>query len=463
MSDVLHAPVPLPPRKTGREREFDRIINDFKSDAGAIEDAPVPLKANATLYVVLTLLVVAILWSIIGTVDRIVIAPGRIETRAPTLVMQPFTTSRIVQIDVRPGDHVKKGQALVRFDPAFAQADVASLGQKVAMLTAETERLDAELRGTPYTVGPNDGPERITQAQIYEQEVTNYQAETVALDSKLGQTAAQLQMDEASLPGMNDQLQMAQALVDIQKQLQEKKAAAPLDVMKARDSAIDAQLRLTETTGDRHKMTSQRAELEQDRRAYVEKWRSDHNQQLVDDRQQLAEATETLSKATRLNDFTALVAPADGTVQAVADRSVGSVVREAETLVTLVPDGTDLYVEANVSSRDISYLETGDTVRVKLESYPFQRFGTVTGTLEMISPDSAPLQTDSDPAKPADARLVYHARVRLAETVDVLAARGIYLRPGLVASAEIKTGQRSIASYILNPVLRIRDESMREP
>ena len=428
MSEVITtAP---PPRKTGREREFERIINDFKSDAGAIEEAPAPLKANATLYVVLTLLAVAIVWSVIGTVDRIVVAPGRIETRAPTLVMQPFTTSRIVQIDVRPGDHVKKGQALVRFDPAFAQADVASLGQKVAMLTAETERLDAELRGAPYTAGPNDGPERVTQAQIYEQEVTNYQAETVALDSKLAQTVAQLQMDEASLPGMNDQLQMAQALVDIQKELQEKKAAAPLDVMKARDGAIDAQLRLTETTGDRNKLTSQRAELEQDRRAYIEKWRSDHNQQLVDARQQLAEATETLRKARRLNDFTALVSPADGTVQEVADRSVGSVVREAETLVTLVPDGTDLYVEANVSSRDIGYLETGDTVRVKLESYPFQRFGTVTGVLEMMSPDSAPLQADnSDPTKPVDARMVYHARVRLSETVGALSARGIYLRP----------------------------------
>jgi HlyD family secretion protein len=326
------------------------------------------------------------------------------------------------------------------------------------MLTAESERLEAELSGAPYGAGPGDGPERITQAEIYDQEITNYQAETVALDSKLGQTLAQLQMDEASLPGLKDQFKMAQALVDIQQQLQDKKAAAPLDVMRAKNAAIDAELRVTNTLGDRNKLTSQRAELEQDRRAYVEKWRSDHNQQLVDARQQLSEATETLNKARRLNDFTALTAPADGTVQEVADRSVGSVVREAETLVTLVPDGSALYVEANVSSRDVGYLQTGQAVRVKLESYPFQRFGTVTGVLEMMSPDSAPLEADNDKST-----LVYHARVRLNESAASLAARRIYLRPGLVASAEIKTGKRSIASYILNPVLRLSDESMREP
>ena len=97
--------------------------------------------------------------------------------------------------------------------------------------------------------------------------------------------------------------------------------------------------------------------MEQERQAYIEKWRSDHNQQLVDARQQLAEATETLSKAHRMHEFTDLTAPADGTMQEVADRSMGSVLREAETLVTLVPDNADLYVEANVSSRDVTYLK----------------------------------------------------------------------------------------------------------
>ena len=105
----------------------DPISHGFSPDAAQIEEAPVPLSAHAALYVVLALLVIAILWAIFGSVDRIVVAPGKIATRTPLVVMQPFTTSRILKIDVKAGDHVRKGQVLVAFDPAFVQADVASL------------------------------------------------------------------------------------------------------------------------------------------------------------------------------------------------------------------------------------------------------------------------------------------------------------------------------------------------
>ena len=175
-------------------------------------------------------------------------------------------------------------------------------------------------------------------------------------------------------------------------------------------------------------------------------------------RQDLAEASETLNKANRMHELTEIAAPVDATVLEVADRSIGSVLKEAETLVTLVPDGAQLYVEANVPSRDISYLKVGDSVRVKLESYPFQRFGTINGVLTVISPDSMPLKDADDQSK-----LVYRVEVKLNENAASLAARNIRLKPGLVASAEIKTGTRSIASYVLNPILRIKDESMREP
>jgi HlyD family secretion protein len=160
-----------------------------------------------------------------------------------------------------------------------------------------------------------------------------------------------------------------------------------------------------------------------------------------------------------MREFTEITAPVDATVQDVADRSIGSVLKEAETLMTLVPDNAALYVEAMVASRDVSYLRLGDMVRVKLESYPFQRFGTANGVLTEISPDSI-AQKEGEGGR---TRMVYRAQVRLTDPPGELAARGIRLKPGLVASAEIKTGRRTVASYILDPVLRITDESLREP
>jgi membrane fusion protein, hemolysin D len=447
-------------RRFGDEefRGDSEAAHGFKPDAVAIEEAPVPLSAHAAIYVLAALLVVAILWAIFGAVDRIVVAPGKITTRTPLLVMQPFTTSRILQINVKAGDHVRKGQVLVVFDPAFAQADVASLQHKVESLTAQTERLEAELTGKTFTARPAESAERFTQAQIFAHEMSDYQAELKQRDSRLEQVMSQILVDQASIPGIRAQLDMAHRMVAIQQNLRAQQAAAELDVMRAQSSEIDSDLKLRNTMGDVTKLQAQRTETQHERQAFLDKWRSDHNQQLVQGRQELAEASETLGKAHRMKDLTEIVAPVDGIVLEVADRSVGSVLREAETLITLVPDGADLYVEANVPSRDVSYVKVGDVVRVKLEAYPFQRFGTVNGTLDVISADSVPLKQGD-----AQSELIYRVQVRISDNLRDLALRGIHVRPGLVASAEIKSGKRSVASYILNPILRTADESLREP
>src|SRR6185312_2614946 len=154
-----------------------------------------------------------------------------------------------------------------------------------------------------------------------------------------------------------------------QNRLQQQQAAATLDVLRAQSSLIDANNRLRNTQGEIQRLSNHHGEIEHERADYIEK--------LVEARQQLAAATETLNKADRMREFTEITAPVDGTIQEVADRSIGSVLKEAETLVTMVPDNAALYVEAMVASRDISYLKLDDTVRVKLETYPFQRFGTL--------------------------------------------------------------------------------------
>jgi HlyD family secretion protein len=436
-------------------RKDGTVAHGFKPDAVAIEEAPVPVSANAALYTVIALLVIAILWSVFGSLDRIVVAPGKIATRTPLIVMQPFTTSRIQGIAVLPGDHVRKGQVLVTFDPAFAQADVASLAHKVERTTAQIARLEAQLDGTPFV--PEAGTEWATQAQIFTQESETYAAEMAQRDSRMRGLESQLRAQRDALASLVQQREMSHKVVDIYKRLADQKAGAPLDVMRAQSNALEADTKVTGTAGDIRKLEEQHAELAAERRAYLDKWRSDHNQQLVQARQEFAEASETLNKAQRLREFTQLRAPADGTILEIADRSVGSVLREAETLLTLVPDGAHLYVEANVPSRDISYVKVGDEVQVKLEAYPFQRQGTLKGRLAVLSADSIQLKEGDQ------TRLVYRAQVQLTDTPRAIAARGFRMRPGLVATAEIKTGDRSIAEYVLDPMLRTAHEGMREP
>jgi hemolysin D len=438
---------------------FERIANEFKDDAAAIEEARVPVATHAALWLALALLTLGVIWATIGRVDRIVVGEGKIANRDAMLVMQPFTTSRIVSIHVKSGDHVTRGQVMARFDPVFAEADAAALRSKVNSLTAQVERLDAQLAGRAYVAGANADAERLTQAQIYVQEMNDLQAGIAQRGSRLNQIESELASNQAVIPGLQQQVLVASQVMGMQERLRREAAAATLDVLRAQSSQIDSSNRLRNTQGEVQRLSGQRAEQVHERQAYMEKWRSDHNQQLVETRRQLSESSETLNKAQRMREFTEMRAQVDGTVLEVADRSIGSVLREAETLITVVPDGADMYVESMIASRDVSYLKLGDAVRVKLESYPFQRFGTLDGVLTEISPDSLSQREGED--RPA--RLMYRVQVRLAADPADLARRGIHLRPGLVASAEIKTGTRTIASYVLDPVLKITDESLREP
>ena len=433
------------------------LVHAFKPDATAIEEAPVPVSAHLALYVVLALLVIALLWTVFGSVDRIVVAPGKIATRTPLIVLQPFAASRILDIRVRPGDHVRKGQVLATFDPAFAQADVASLAYKERDLKAQVARLQAELNGSSFEAAAGDEPDRQAQAQIFQQEMAEYSAELAQRDHRVAELDSQIKAGDATISGLQRQFKMAQKVEAIYRRLFAQKAAAPLDVMKAQSNAIDFRTRLENAVGDEEKLRQQRAGARDARQSFLDRWRGDHNKQLVQAQQDLVDATQTLRKARTMKTLTEMRAPANAVVLEVADRSPGSVLREAETLVTLVPDNAKLYIAASIPAHDIGYVKAGETVRVKLDAYPFQRYGTLNGRLASISPDSLPFSPD----KPS--QLVYRAQVQLTDATRALLRRGIRLRPGMVAAAQIKTGKRSIISYILNPVLRIGNESLKEP
>ncbi len=427
----------------------------FQSQARLLEERPVPLPAYTVLYVLLALLIIALGWAVFGTVDRIVVAQGRIATSAPVIVMQSFTTSRILKIHVKAGDRVRKGQVLVTFDPAFAQADEYSLAQKRAALAADTGRMEAELSGEKGFAADND-PERRVQGQLFAQRKAQFAAEMDIRDRRREQVNAQLEAARRNVAALERELAMAQNVVKIRRDLEAQKAGAALETMQAEKDQIDVDMKLKSANAEITRLEQQRAEIAAERQSWLDQWRGDLNQKLAAGRQELAAASENLNKAQKMRDLAELRAPVDGVILEVADRSEGSVLREGETLLTLVPANAGLILEGSISSRDIGYVKVGDPVRVKLEAYPFQRFGTLDGMVDVISPDSVAV-------KEGESALVFHTRVRINESPAALAARTIRLRPGLVASADIQSGRRSIISYLTDPILKTGEESLREP
>jgi hemolysin D len=179
-----------------------------------------------------------------------------------------------------------------------------------------------------------------------------------------------------------------------------------------------------------------------------------------------------LSKAQQRTKLQLLTAPVSGMVQQLSVHTVGGVVTPAQTLLVLVPSDSRLEIEAMVSNRDIGFVHAGDEVEIKVDTFDFTRYGLLHGQVLSISSDSIVRDAPSDksPDKSAGAassepkgqELSYAARISLDRTQMQIEDKMVNLSPGMAVTAEIKTGSRRIISYLLSPLMKYKQESLRE-
>ncbi|PWC40883.1 HlyD family type I secretion periplasmic adaptor subunit [Azospirillum sp. TSO35-2] len=450
---------------------------DYLPDGAAIEHAPLPWAARSTLYVLAGLLAALVLWAGLAQVDRIVAAGGRLVTTAPMVVAQPLETAVIRSVDVQVGDFVRAGDRLATLDPTFAAADLADLTARRSSLDAQIGRLRAELDGSAYLppAGLSDtaAADVAAQAAILERRRAEYRSRLASLDEKSAQLESSLAANRRAQIGLAERLALVGEVEEIRRQLQERQTGSRLTWLEARGERLRMRDDLNGLK-DRESETEHELRATQaDRAAFVDEWRRKSAEELVEQTRQRATLVEQIAKADRRRSLVTMTAPVDAIVLEVAKRSVGSVVKEAEPLVTLVPADVPLEVEAEIPSRDIGLVRVGDPVRVKLDAFPFQRHGVLPGEVRTISADAFPHDgaagggmAGPDGARPGggpNGGAVFRTRVRLLGTTLESVPDGTRLSPGMVASAEIRVGTRSVLSYFLYPVIRALDESIREP
>ena len=433
---------------------------DFLPDGAAIEHSPPHWLARSTLYVLTLLLAVALLWSALSQVDRVVSAGGRLITTAPTIVAQPLETAIIRSIDVAVGDVVRAGDRLATLDPTFAAADLADLAGRLVSLDAHIGRLRAEIDGGVYRAAAGNA-DAAMQDSILERRRAEYIARLTALDEKAAHAQAVIATSRRSQAGLAERLTVIEEVETIRRQSQQRQTGSLLNLLEARSERLRTRDDLAALQDREREAEHELKAVQADRSAFIDEWRRKAAEELVEQTRQRATLVEQIAKAERRRSLVTMTAPVDSVVLEVAKRSVGSVVKEAEPLVTLVPSDVPLEVEADIPSRDVGLVRVGDTVRVKLDAFPFQRHGTLLGEVRTISADA--FQREAKDGGGA----VFRARVRFQAARPAAALEGVpegtRLSPGMVASAEIRVGTRSVLSYFLYPVVRALDESIREP
>ena len=205
---------------------------------------------------------------------------------------------------------------------------------------------------------------------------------------------------------------------------------------------------------------------------------AEYERGLLDDlakaEQKAAGLVQDVIKAEQRTSLQKLTAPVDGQVQQLAVHTIGGVVTPAQQLMIIVPAESRLEIEAMISNRDIGFVEVGQDAAIKVDTFNFTSYGLLKGTVLSVSHDaiSRDKPQDKSPDKPqgADAassepkgqELVYAARVSLDRTQMRVEDKTVNLSPGMAVTVEIKTGSRSIISYLLSPLVRYQHETLRE-
>jgi hemolysin D len=429
------------------------------AEAHEIEARVPPLLARATLYALLALILVGLAWATFSNVDRIVTAQGRVITRAQPIVIQALETSVVRSIDVRVGQTVKKGERLVALDPTFAEADSSQVKQRLDSMSAEVARIEAEISGKPYAGRKGSEEERL-QSDIFDKRASEYQARMAGLRADVARFEADLNGTQRSLAVLEQRLQNLKRIEAMKSDLESKKFVSQMGLLEAKTARLEAE----NAYEDAHNKSKQLAEQLNSTRAAMNSFATGWRQKLADDlvrvRRERDALREQLSKVERRGALVYLVAPYDATVLEINKRSVGSVAKEADPILSLVPLGEELELEIQIAAEDIGFVRKGDPVRVKLDAFPFQTHGTMNGTLAVVGADSI-AQEQSGTGRPS--RAYYPARVTGITGRLRAVPRDMRLSPGMTGSAEIRVGERSVISYFLYPLITAFDEGIREP
>lgn len=432
---------------------------DFLPDADEIERRPLPRSARITLHVLLAALVAFLLWATFSETDLIVTARGRLVTRLPNIVVQPLETSIIQTIDVRVGQVVKNGERLATLDPTFTEADEVQLRARLHSLDNQLARLETELSGQPAAAAPGADPDSVLQNRLSDERRASYKAQSRRYEESMARVRAAIETNQGEQQGLGSRVKVLRDMERMQEALVAQKYAIRSRLLEAQDRLIDAERNLQAAHNRAQELRKELAGLDAEKTAFETGWRQKIMEELLAASRERGSVVEQLQKAGKRNQLVVLVSPADAVVLEIAKLSQGSVARAAEPMFTLVPLGGDLEAEVRIDSADIGYLKLGDAAHVKLDAYPFQRHGSLSGVLHTISEDA--FRREADPNAGMDA--FYTSRLRLAATRLQKMPEQARLLPGMTLTAEIVVGKRSVISYLIWPLIRALDESIREP
>jgi HlyD family secretion protein len=435
---------------------------DFAPDLLAIQERPPERLPRAILLSVVALVGVLLLWAMLAKLDIIASAEGRLVPASFTKVVQPSEAGVVSEILVKDGDAVREGQVLLRMDARLSSADTQALGTDVALRRLTLQRIDAELTGR--VVLPSKGERLDLFAQVDNQ----FRARRQAYQDALAQESEALNKAKADLAAAQQVLEKLSQTVPVYRQSAEayRKLVTEgfVGELAAAEKSREAMEKEQDLKTQAANVVSLNAAIAQGEKR-VAAVRSQYRSQLEDMRVEthavLNRSAQEFEKSNVKAGMLEIRSPADGIVKDLAVTARGAVVAAGATLMNVVPVGESLQAEVLMKNEDVGFVAAGQHARIKVAAYPFQKYGMLEGSVGLVSADAAdPRQTPQGQAP----QLTYRALLKLDASALRSAATGesLALTPGMLVTAEIHQGQRTVLEYLLSPVRKVAQEAARE-
>jgi hemolysin D len=465
----------------GPKRMGDEVA--FLPAALSLVETPVHPAPRRFAFAIMALFGIALVWACVGQVDIVAVAPGRIIVSDRTKVIQPLEASVVRKVLVKDGDRVQAGQVLVELDTTIATADKTAVQDQLSAAASEVMRtgillqllsnqkqkkpiirgLEADLPSDLYakTTSTSTGASTIPwstaeQAAAQAQLLAEWQdinAKLAKLDAEANRRSAEIGTVQQTVAKLSATVPMAQTReADFKKLVEQGFVSSHMTQDKTRER-VELERDLATTHARLAEAQSTLRESQQARVAFKME-----TQRLLNDRQaqaasKLQQLAQDQTKAAQRERQTQLVAPVAGVIQQLAIHSIGGVVTPAQPLMVVVPESATVTAEISIANQDIGFVNAGQAAEVKLETFSYTKYGTVSAKVDIVTADAV---TDEKKGS------YYPATLTLAKSDMLVDGKRVNISPGMNITAEIKTGKRRIIEYLLSAVQRAGSESLRE-
>ncbi len=449
---------------------------EFQSPTLALVSTPAPFSARMTTWILSSMVVATFVVFGAVPVDRLVSTTGVLLAQSPNVIVQPLETAIVRQIFVKEGQVVKKGELLAELDPTFAASDEKATSAQMASLTAQVDRMRAELAGRPYVSDGSQYGEMEELAYLQRHQQFVFQIEDY--DQKIASLQAKVRQADADVTSLTKQVSKLQSVEEIRKQLERMQVGSKLNTFQAeidRETGTqkleDAKQALIGAKRDLDSMTAERD-------SWRHQWMADTQTQESQQERLLSDMQGQASKNTLRRKLVDMRAETDSVVLSVSRVAPGTVLQSGVQLMVTVPIDAPLEVVAMIDGANSGFVRPGDPVSIKFDTLPYFRYGYAIGHVTRVSADSftdaaegqsnpqstSPNISSSSPQNNGTAPVYFY---RAFVAIDQLKLRhppsGFGLKPGMPLQVDIKVGQRTILEYMFDRVAPFLADGAQEP